>query len=404
MNSDYDEGMPMKEVVDSFLFWNTVDDSGIPRHLITPEIDYLKGILDFSKCLREFSSNGKFVRISATQGSKRVSSRIEVPSLVRDLIQDQITKLEYWRSNFGGCSFNPMIETYIKVVHQWSERICRSQVSRTNEEDNAAYVREINGFLDDLYARLNDSKTTRSMHNHVRSAKKNFFSVCDYIGNMFRKYSRVLAIRIDLSYGKYDPRQGINTQGLLMTGRLTHHHVKLHREQFLRALRSRYGKGWVGYVWKLEYTYLKGFHYHMFVFLNGNMHQQDVSLAQEMGEIWQQSITKGMGQYFNCNAKKETYGAKNATGMIRHDSGAKINNLKRAIGYLIKIDELVRMQTQYDHRIFGKSVMPEVPILPRGRKRSLVENFFEMAHKNGHSVKNLKRGLTPVGLKRPLGP
>lgn len=400
MQSEYDESLPMRDVVESYMLWNTADGNGNPARYITEEYDYLNGIFDLTRSLKKYAEKGQYSRISVTKGSKQYKPRIEVPVLLRDIIINRTSSLEYWRSLLGDCAYSPMIEAYIKLSKEWSNKISWSRGDYVNLGGDDVYVRGINGFLDELYSVLHDPKTIRSMHNHVRSAKKNYYAVCDFVGNMFRKHARVLVIRLDLGYRKYDPSKGLNTQGLLLTGRLTHDHAKRHRERFLKSLKHRYRKGWVGYVWKLEYTYQKGFHYHMFIFLDGNAHRQDVTLAQEMGEIWKQTITKGMGLYFNCNADKHRYGSLNGVGMVHHETFQKINNLKRAIGYLVKIDELVRAQTPYNHRIFGKSEMPEVPILPRGRKRSLIENIMETAFKNGVNVKNLQRGLTSTGLKR----
>lgn len=48
----------------------------------------------------------------------------------------------------------------------------------------------------------------------------------------------------------------------------------------------------VGFVWKLEYSVLKSYHYHFLFFMDANTFTEDKNFAYKLGELWQKITLK----------------------------------------------------------------------------------------------------------------
>jgi intein-encoded DNA endonuclease-like protein len=94
----------------------------------------------------------------------------------------------------------------------------------------------------------------------------------------------------------------------------------------------------VGYVCKREYTEDRGVHYHAMFIYDGQKIQKDSYKAEQIGEYWNNEITKGKGSYHNCNKDKSSY-VQNGIGMLDHKDKDKREILdKNVIPYLCKDD------------------------------------------------------------------
>ena len=78
-------------------------------------------------------------------------------------------------------------------------------------------------------------------------------------------------------------------------------------------------------LWKLEYGFLKGCHYHCIFFFDGSKVIKDAYLASLMGDYWKE-ITNDKGYYFNCNKDKLNKYKCVGVGMINHYDEALISN------------------------------------------------------------------------------
>lgn len=157
--------------------------------------------------------------------------------------------------------------------------------------------------------------------------KRNQRSLFEYFASLLQQHRKLLLVRVDLSY-KFD-------------------HVPTIKQfdQDIKRLTRRIQdkdtifKGQVGYVYRLEQgVKSKGFHCHLLVIYNGSKHCSDGYLGQCIGELWQEQITSGDGQFFNCNQKahKQKYQQSKqlGIGMIERDDGYAISNAKEAMRYL----------------------------------------------------------------------
>jgi hypothetical protein len=176
---------------------------------------------------------------------------------------------------------------------------------------------------------------------YQRNIRKNGNSFTRYINQLFEAYAKLLLVRVDVGYGN-DLKELVTYQG-----------AKVHRDQLVKSVKQYY-VDLVGYVWKLEYTPQKGYHYHLLFVFNGNRVRADISIAGSIGEYWVSEITQGNGTDFNCNQVKQRYGNKLGIGMIkRHDEQLRAN-IQHVVNYLVKTDLYVKACVPASVRTFGK--------------------------------------------------
>ena len=217
------------------------------------------------------------------------------------------------------------------------------------------FVDKLNAFLQHFLDVVEtDCLFKKQLSNLSRITIRNTESMKVYIDRLFDCYSRLLVVRVDFHYRKteYDG--------------LTLDRVTTDREIFLRITKRQFNS-LVGLCWKLEYGKDRTFHYHMLFFFNGAEVRQDVTLGQQLGELWL-SITNGDGTYFNCNADKSRY-EQCYLGQINYYDHNKRAALLQA-SYLTKTDEnIIAVQLDGKCRIYGRMERP-VRTSTAGRPRN----------------------------------
>lgn len=280
--------------------------------------------------------------------------------------------------NFPDSKFSPYINLYLKVKEE-----CR-------ELNDIAFLIALKKGLDcDFF-----KKEIAQQRKYISEYKK---EVRNYINGLFDYRSRLLVIRIDLSYRKGLLVTPHNEYGFFKRLTIRRHmnkpfvrpvqklkflkdwslEVQRHRDTLIKQLKKKYSKGFIGYMWKLEYTEIKSFHYHMMFFLDGSEHREDITIAQNIGELWVNEITKGDGLYWNCNAHKDKY--KNlGVGIISHHENTLRENMLNTAFYLVKKDYLIRsVMFNAKNRAFGKGQIPEKSKSGRPRKETIKDPDLE---------------------------
>lgn len=144
------------------------------------------------------------------------------------------------------------------------------------------------------------------------------------IDALFRDYSKLLVLRVDL-YWKKEYADVISYENM--------------NEAFTRLRNNmRYNSLFehhITYCAKLEYGPKRGWHYHVLFFFYGQCVRNDYLLAQRVGEYWSKIITHGMGDYFSPNMNTGNYQTV-AVGMIEYYESSRIADLKAAASYLVK--------------------------------------------------------------------
>ena len=183
---------------------------------------------------------------------------------------------------------------------------------------------------------------------------KNQQSLFDYTSSLINHYARLLVVRVDLSilqeYQALYNIQAFNKALDTLLRRIAD------QDTCFSALQ--------GYAWALEHGVSKGYHCHLLLMYDGNVHRSGFEMGQWVGECWEQ-ITHGCGYIFNCNhpdyiAIYESMGTL-GIGMIHRHDEKKINNfLNYVVPYLVngeKEQQHPRVKASPYMRSFGKGVI-----------------------------------------------
>lgn len=241
--------------------------------------------------------------------------------------------------------------------------------------------------LNSLQIKLNTSNFKREITNRKKRISDNKTSLLKYIKSLFEYRSRLLVIRIDLSYAQDKMEKGLGSKtgfftlannekidlfdGLKNRSKLLlwADETQKHRKELIKQLNKQYKKDLVGYVWKLEYGADKGFHYHTIFFLDGSIYRQDINIARSIGETWK-NLTNNTGIYWNLNAEKDRF-EKNqrvATGMIKHNDKTLRENLNRMATYLVKSDYFIKTVLNQKSHTYDRGQIPRKNKVGRPRQ------------------------------------
>jgi hypothetical protein len=240
--------------------------------------------------------------------------------------------------------------------------ICNVRRYRGSDKMECA-VTKLNELIDRLRSAVTSSEIKRVVLNYQRGVRKNKEKLHALVDALFRRYSKVLVVRVDLTYKLPDARP-------IERHNLTHSDVRRDFQALLKDLRAKiFKKNFITYAWKLEYGPRTGYHYHVVLFFNGSNVMRDVDIASQIDEHWSKRVTEGAGGCYNCNARKDKYPL-NGIGMVDHRDTEKINVLKRyVLGYLHDVDYLIRPVAADKIRTFGTGALPRSVATARGRPR-----------------------------------
>ncbi|MCH7343940.1 inovirus Gp2 family protein [Pelomonas sp. CA6] len=209
----------------------------------------------------------------------------------------------------------------------------------------------INRLLQTLRKGLKSRRFQQRKADRKIQSERNFQAGCDYINTLFEWKKRLLIIRVDLHFRKE----------VLPT--LTYDEMAGHMQRFLNNFRhTKYGKAKLGFIRKFEDGHSRGPHIHLLLILDGSEHQQHAFIAEEVGKYWEQ-VTDGKGYYFSCHRNRSGY-LYPALGMIDRDDHEKRQNLIRAVRYLTKSEQFMKIE---GFRCFGKGKTPTLSKTKRGR-------------------------------------
>lgn len=254
------------------------------------------------------------------------------------------------------------VNPYVSAFYECYRKVKPSNPCKMESSELPECFRGLNRFVDAVREWISSGAFRREMSAHMRAANKNYSGLVSYIDSLFARYSRLLVLRIDFSYGKgkLDVEGYSRSSDRLDALRLVTMQISQHRIELIDYLKNKCPElGMVGYVWKLEYGREKGHHYHMMFFLDGAKVRQDIVIAKLIGEYWNNVITKGKGVYYNCNGDKSRY-KHCGVGMIHYSEAEKLRSLKEmAAIYLTKADRYVSACMPGNKRTFGKGNSPK---------------------------------------------
>lgn len=239
------------------------------------------------------------------------------------------------------------IHPAIKAINMVTDKYQLHQTSYLSDyplysSDN---VIQLNNAISEFRGIISSQEYKKSVSEFIKGSVRNKKRAENYREYLFNNYSRLLIVRVDLSYRKEISRK------------VTPDILNKHRSDLYQAMQSEpLFQHCVGYIFKLEYGHVKGFHYHCLFFFNGRNVRRDIILAKCIGEFWQHKITEEAGIYYNCNYFKERYEI-SGIGMVHRNDSNKQEGLKRAINYICKSDQWVKLQVPRMKRTFWRGTI-----------------------------------------------
>jgi hypothetical protein len=275
--------------------------------------------------------------------------------LGKELLQYANEDMEGNRLQFPKHEFHPLIELFGRYARQID-----SYVGMPTEEACA----KLNECIEAMRVEARTAAFQNRRDRHLRASREATKGVLALIDELFRRRSRILVVRLDLSY-----RKGTTSLAPRSINDLFYHvserQARDHRDAFIRFLKRKYRVPLLTYAWKEELGQFTSNHYHMLLFFDGSVAHDGFSVGNQIGDHWVNAITGGKGRFHNCNASKHW---NQGIGIINYYDTDKIKALKeRVVPYLTKTDYFVRLVSK--GRIFGKGGLPKVSGNKLGRPR-----------------------------------
>ena len=166
-------------------------------------------------------------------------------------------------------------------------------------------------------------------------AKDQEMEIKAYTDAVMNRYSRTMIIRLDFYYRpEVQARLRVEQVFVHLDALIAQHH---HNPIFEHL---------IGHIYAVEQGGRhdgRGYHIHAAYFFNGNQVCRDVWKAIEISEVWEE-VTRGQGYAHSCNHDKERYGDECGIGQIQRDDQAKRPHAHRAMRYLVKDDQHLRLK------------------------------------------------------------
>lgn len=211
------------------------------------------------------------------------------------------------------CEYSPLVQAYFKLLpeHTSFENLEVFKDSRAFRCFQNELIEEHEYFLDKF------SSNNRRNRNHLKA----------YFNDLVESHRKLLLVRVDLSY-RFNDQPSIKQ-------------FERDVNKLVRRIQDKdtIFKDQVGYVYRLEQGgKSRGYHCHLLVIYNGSLRVRDDYLAQSIGELWLEKITKEDGIFFNCNQASHKKYYKDldqlGIGMIERRNLKEVENAWLAISYL----------------------------------------------------------------------
>lgn len=256
--------------------------------------------------------------------------------------------------------YNPYLLCFLNLLNEIKYRFDAQELNVVSKEELLNF--SVN-FLSDEFSSRKISLLRYKQEKAYRSRLKSAYK---YIDSLHSLYSRILCVRVDFSYrkGKFIESENFGERMREVKNDWKVMHSKLRV--------SELGEDMIGYLIKLEYGLLKGFHYHALIIYNGSKRQQDVVLGKMLGECWVNDVVSGNdGRYYNCNRYKNRYKSL-GIGSINYYETDKRKNLKNMVlKYMLKPDDVLDF-IGLNERLFFKGVLKKNFNSCNGRPRRKV--------------------------------
>jgi Inovirus Gp2 len=247
---------------------------------------------------------------------------------------------------------------------QFKLRDFRESSVETNLSHDEVIARKLfNTLITMLRDRCRSKEIRVAIYSRRSEAKERFNEYCKYVNALFDANDRLVVLRIDLSY-----RKGFSNQVTINDAIADWEHLYANKRtnSIFDHLK--------GYIAKIEFGADKGIHFHVIFFFNGSDRNGDSHIhhAEQIGEYWKKTITKGRGDYWNCNDNiQDFYGLGRCGIGLIHWSDAQLRNnlLNIVVAYLCKLDQFIKPKLGGGVKLIRRGSFPKVPKNKLGRPR-----------------------------------
>lgn len=282
------------------------------------------------------------LRLQLTSASPKGELFLETLKFTRYIQSMKISQIQ---------RLHPTLALLVSLVNKYRLSDILTDKDKYWMVDTPEHVQWLNEAFHEFQSTLKSPDYKKQVSHFEQGAQKNYRRAQQYVDSLYQRYSKLLVVRVDLSY-----KSGI-------CHRVKAHHLRQHRQALYKAINSNpLFLCCVGYILKLEFGIEKGFHYHALFFFDGQKVRRDITLGKLIGELWQERITEWAGLYFNCNYQKERY-RELGIGLLRRTDAESKKGLLNAVRYLCKADAWVRLAVPELKRTFWRG-----EIKPRKRQ------------------------------------
>lgn len=222
-------------------------------------------------------------------------------------------------------TYSPLIQAYFDLLPEFIKK---------DDEDVFSNYAAFEQFQIEL------NKKHKTFLGAARTKRqRNWKQLEKYFKSILSRHRKLLLVRVDLHYSSE-----------------THPGVTKFAEHIRVLLKRIHDKdtifeGQIGYAYRLEQGgKSRGYHCHLLVIYNGTPKCKDSYYGQEIGRLWKEKITKGCGEFYNCNQashkRRYQYEGRLGIGMIKRSNQKCVDNAFEVIRYLAmteKVDQYLRV-------------------------------------------------------------
>jgi hypothetical protein len=291
-------------------------------------------------------------------------------------------------------TFSPLIEFFFE---EYRKHQIKDYSHAIDEHDPSPFSTDtFNDFVITMRKNAATINLKKKVADWESKPKKNMKRLIEFEASLFKRYARLMVIRLDFNYHKatFTPEEVAQMLAearrrkecdqadylagkdipipRVVEGRVALEEVQKDRKRLFTNMKGKPSlfEHLVGYVWRIEFGRQAGYHMHVLFFFDGAHVQKHEHIAQEIGYYWQDVITQGRSYFENCNRKKSRYGDAWALGQIDHWDGAKRDKLRNAMQYFCKTSQLVQVMPYAGCRLFQSGFVHRQRKVSGGRPRT----------------------------------
>jgi hypothetical protein len=266
---------------------------------------------------------------------------------------------------------------YVNIIHQLLQNpLYQALFMPTGTPPSADFgglvVGRLNEFIADIRAALQSPAFKLKVKQRNALPRARIKRMRTTVNRLFERYGKLLVLRIDFAF------KGLWINGSLQENLVGLEIAKQTMGRFIANQRhNKLFETLVGYMIKLEYGDLKGFHFHCVFFFNGDAVQSDTYYAMQIGKYWK-SLTEERGLFYSCNHKKSEY-RHLAIGKIRYtDTQMRETFDTMVLPYLAKHDQYLHVKLSKATNLLQMAGAQRILGLKRGRRRNTPTQLDEV--------------------------